>query len=135
MPPAQRTLWLRLLAAIILTGILSRLVHTGFLLFDKYLGDALYAAMVYVLLRLTGRITRVALWTAVAMTSLELFQLTHVPAALFASTHPAVRLCARLLGTEFGWLDLAAYAVGIASVAAFAWRYHCRVGPVRPTDR
>jgi len=32
---------------IIALGILSRLIHTGFVVLDKYLGDALYAAMVY----------------------------------------------------------------------------------------
>ena len=39
---------LLLLAAIIAAGILSRVIHTGWIVFDKYLGDALYAAMVYV---------------------------------------------------------------------------------------
>ena len=48
-----------LLALIVSAGLLSRLAHTGFRLFDKHLGDARYAAMVYVLFRLTGRITRV----------------------------------------------------------------------------
>src|SRR5438105_3691063 len=47
-----RGFWWRLLALIVSAGLLSRLAHTGFRLFDKYLGDALYAAMVYVLFRL-----------------------------------------------------------------------------------
>ena len=66
--------WWALLAAIIAAGLLSRTTHTGFRLVDKYAGDALYAAMVYVLLRLTGRIERVALWSAIAMTAIEFFQ-------------------------------------------------------------
>ena len=51
-----RRFWWGLLAAIVAAGLLSRVAHTGFRLFDKYLGDALYAAMVYVIFRLTGRI-------------------------------------------------------------------------------
>ena len=43
---------LLLLAAIVATGILSRVIHTGWIVFDKYLGDALYAAMVYLLISL-----------------------------------------------------------------------------------
>ena len=113
-----RQFWWWLLAAIIAVGLLSRVVHTGFRLFDKYMGDALYAAMVCVLLRLTGRIARVTVWAAVAMTAIEFFQLTRIPAGMLRSGVPAVRACARLLGTEFSVLDLLAYAVGIACLAA-----------------
>src|ERR1043165_6490407 len=42
-----RGFWWGLLAAIVVAGLLSRVAHTGFRLFDKYQGDALYAAMVY----------------------------------------------------------------------------------------
>jgi hypothetical protein len=113
----RRAFWWGLLAAIIPAGILSRAVHTGFQLFDKYLGDAAYAAMAYVLFRLTGRIARVPAWTAVTMTAIELFQLTRIPAGMLHSGNPAVRVGARLLGTEFSVLDLMAYAVGIGCLA------------------
>ena len=113
-----RGFWWWVLAAIIVAGLLSRMAHTGNRLIDKYLGDALYAAMVYVLFRLTGRIARPALWTAVAMTAIELFQLTHVAAGMLDSGNPLVRACARLLGTDFSVLDLLAYAVGIGCIAA-----------------
>jgi len=113
-----RGVWWALLAAIVSAGLLSRVAHTGFRLFDKYLGDALYAAMVYVLFRLTGRIAHVTVWTAVTMTAIEFFQLTRVPAEMLRSGYPALRACARLLGTEFSVLDLLAYAVGIGCLAA-----------------
>ena len=71
----RRGFWWGLLFAIIVIGVLSRVAQTGIRIFDKYLGDALYAAMVYVILRLSGRIARVAVWAAVAMTAIELFQL------------------------------------------------------------
>ena len=115
---ARQGFWWGVFVAIVAAGLLSRLVHTGLALFDKYLGDALYAAMVYVLLRLTGRVERVALWTAVAMLAIELFQLTGVAAGMVRSEHLLVRACARLLGTQFSVFDLLAYAVGIASISA-----------------
>jgi len=74
--------------------------------------------MFYVLFRLTGRIAQLTLWAAVAMTAIETFQLTRVPAGMLRSGYPVVRACARLLGTEFSVLDLLAYAVGIGCLAA-----------------
>ena len=112
-----RRFWWFLLAGVIAAGILSRTLHTGFLLLDKYLGDALYAAMVYSLLRLSGRVSRVALWAVVVMTAIECFQLTGIPAGLYRSGNSAQRICARLLGTEFSVFDLQAYAVGIMALA------------------
>jgi hypothetical protein len=118
----ERGFWWGLLAAIIAFGLLSRVTRTGLRIFDKYLGDALYAAMVYVLFRLTGRITRVWLWAAVAMIFIELFQLTGIPAAMFRSEYATMRLGGRLLGTEFSVLDLLAYAIGIACIAVLDWK-------------
>jgi hypothetical protein len=86
------------------------------MLFDKYLGDALYAAMVYVILRLVWRRAAVVAPAAVIMIVIELFQLTLIPAQMAVSTHPIVRICARLIGTELSFLDLAACAAGIACV-------------------
>jgi hypothetical protein len=116
--PSRRRFWCLLLAAIIAAGILSRSTHTGFRLLDKYLGDALYAAMVYALFRLSGRVTRVALWASLAMLAIECFQLTGLPSALLRSPHAPLRLAARLLGTQFSFADLAAYAAGIAALHA-----------------
>jgi len=100
------------IVGIIAVGILSRIVHTGFAVFDKYLGDALYAAMVYSILRLLWRTAAVAIPTMGVMTLIELFQLSAIPARLLANEHLIVRLCARLMGTEFSFLDLLAYGVG-----------------------
>jgi hypothetical protein len=108
--------WALILIGIIATGILSRVVHTGLILFDKYLGDALYAAMVYVILRLAWKSAPVVVPAIAVMIAIELFQLTLIPAQMLASEHAVMRICARLLGTEFSALDLLAYAVGIACV-------------------
>ena len=114
----RRGFWWGLLFAIIVIGVLSRVAQTGIRIFDKYLGDALYAAMVYVILRLSGRIARVAVWAAVAMTAIELFQLTGIASEMLRNSSLAARLCARLLGTQFSVFDLLAYAVGISCIAA-----------------
>ena len=108
----SRASWVLCLVGIIAMGILSRVVHTGLVIFDKYLGDALYAAMVYSILRLLWRTAAVAIPTMGVMTLIELFQLSAIPARLLANEHLIVRLCARLMGTEFSFLDLLAYGVG-----------------------
>jgi hypothetical protein len=113
----DRGFWWGMLVALIAAGLLSRSVPTGFRLFDKYLGDALYAVMVYVLIRLGGGTQRVALWAAFAMVAIECFQLTGIPAGMLRSEHWIVRMAARLLGTQFSFLDLFAYAAGIAGAA------------------
>ena len=112
----SRRSWLFCIVGLIAIGILSRLAHTGFLVFDKYLGDALYAAMVYGMLRWLLTATASAGLAIIIMTAIELFQLTLIPAHLLASGHWMIRICARLMGVQFGWLDLLAYAVGIACI-------------------
>jgi hypothetical protein len=112
----SRMSWVFCLAVIIAAGILSRIVHTGFAIVDKYLGDALYAAMLYAILRLFWRTAALALPALALMTALELFQLTMIPARMLASGHLIVRMCARLMGTEFSFQDLIAYGVGIGGI-------------------
>jgi hypothetical protein len=112
----SRRSWVFCIVGIIAAGILSRLVHTGLVVFDKYLGDALYAAMVYGILRLLSKAAPSALWAMAVMTAIELFQLTSIPAHMLASEHWVTRICARLMGVEFGFLDLLAYAVGIGCI-------------------
>src|SRR5512140_2404628 len=92
----SRAPWALCIAAIIALGILSRTVHTGLVVFDKYLGDALYAAMAYAILRLFWRGAAVAVYAMAVMTAIELFQLTLIPAQLLTSKHLAVRISARL---------------------------------------
>ena len=112
----SRLSWVFCILGIIAMGIVSRVVHTGLVVFDKYLGDALYAAMVYGILRLLSRAAASAVCAMVVMTALELFQLTMIPAHLLSSQHLVVRLCARLMGVEFSFLDLLAYGVGIGCI-------------------
>ena len=107
-----------LLVCIVALGIASRVVHTGWIVFDKYLGDALYAAMVYTGIGLFTPVSprRKAAIAMSIMTVIEIFQLTTIPAQLALSTNVAVRIVAKMLGTQFSFLDLIAYAVGILTV-------------------
>lgn len=112
------TSWVICLVSIVATGLFSRVVHTGLAIFDKYLGDALYAAMAYVILRLLWKAGAgaVAMSAMAVMTVIELFQLTLIPLHMLASEHLITRICARLMGTEFSFLDLLAYGVGIGCI-------------------
>lgn len=105
-------------------GLLSRSASTGLVIVDKYLGDALYAAMVYAILRLRAGPGPAGTGAVVIMTALELFQLTMIPARLFASEHWLPRIIGRLLGVQFRFLDLVAYGVGIGCLylGERAWR-------------
>jgi hypothetical protein len=112
----SRLSWVFCILGIIAMGIVSRVVHTGLAVFDKYLGDALYAAMVYGILRQLSRAAPSAVCAMLVMTAIELFQLTMIPAHMLSSKHLMVRLCARLMGVEFSFLDLLAYGVGIGCI-------------------
>ena len=112
----SRSFWPLCLIGIIAVGIASRLIHTGFAIFDKYPGDALYAAMVYAILRLCWQGRFVAIAASLILLAIELFQLTGIPANFALDENLAIRICGRLLGTEFSFADLLAYAVGIACI-------------------
>ena len=112
----SRRSWVLCIVGVIAMGILSRVVHTGLAVFDKYLGDALYATMVYAILRLLLRASASAVWAMVTMSAIELFQLTMIPAHMLASDQLMTRICARLMGVEFSFLDLLAYGVGIGCI-------------------
>jgi hypothetical protein len=112
----SRLSWVFFIVGVIALGILSRIGHTGLAVFDKYLGDALYATMIYGILRLLSRPAASAVCAVVVMTAIELFQLTMIPAHLLASQHLLTRICARLMGVEFSLLDLLAYGVGIGCI-------------------
>jgi hypothetical protein len=112
----SRLSWVFCIVGIIAMGILSRVIHVGLAVFDKYLGDTLYAMMVYGILRLFSRAGASAVCALVVMTAIELFQLTMIPAQMLASEHLMTRICARLMGVEFSFLDLLSYGVGIGSI-------------------
>ncbi len=106
------------LVVVIMTGLGSRMIHSGILLIDKYLGDALYAIMIYLILALAWNTSprRRAALALMIMTVLEAFQLTLIPLEMTKSGNILMKIVGRLLGTTFSWMDLTAYLVGITVV-------------------
>ena len=101
---------------VVLIGVASRVLHSGLTVVDKYLGDALYAVLVYILLGVARpgmAPARKALVACALMAAIEAFQLTQVPAWMAKSGALALKLGAIILGTSFSWYDLLAYAFGI----------------------
>jgi hypothetical protein len=97
-------------------GIISRVVYVGSLIWDKYLGDVVYAAVFYLTLALIwreGTIATKAISTMVYVIVIELFQLTQIPAHLNQSSNLVVRAFAYVvLGSAFSWWDILAYCIG-----------------------
>lgn len=108
-----------MLVVVIVGGVLSRLVATDNIILGNYLGDALYAAMIYILLALLmGRVGTLARFVLalILMVGIELFQLTHIPLAMRSSETTVLRLLSILLGTTFSWYDIAAYLIGLIMI-------------------
>jgi hypothetical protein len=100
-------------------GIASRVLYTGSIFIDKYLGDVVYAAVFYLFLGIVwdrGRARSKALFTLLFVLAVEVFQLTLIPLRFSESDSYFLRFASILLGTQFAWLDLVAYSVGIAGV-------------------
>lgn len=120
----QRSFYLISGVLVVVAGIVSRMLHSGAPLLDKYLGDALYAVLIYILIAalwpsmLIGRRAPAAFALVAAI---EVFQLTGIPARLARSGIPALKLVAIVLGTSFSWYDLLAYAAGILVVYLLEW--------------
>jgi len=112
----SRGWWAGFVLGMIAFGIFTRVAHTGFVLWDKYLGDGLYAAMVYGIWRMWARTGAAAGGATATMAALEAFQLTLIPARMLGSESWGVRMAGRLMGVQFSWLDLVAYAAGIGCI-------------------
>lgn len=118
------------LVIVIASGIASRLFEAEQIVFDKYLGDALYAAMVYLMLRIGFAFSKdkrdrieSCLWFSVAIVfAIEVFQLTGIPLSMRNSENALAKLVSTALGTKFGLFDLIAYGVGLIGIfAGDAW--------------
>lgn len=121
----QRTFYLIFAVLMVLAGVASRAFHSGAPLLDKYLGDALYAILIYILIGAGWpdmAIKRRALAAFALVGAIEVFQITGVPARLARSGSPALKIAAIVLGTKFSWYDLLAYAVGILVVCLLEWK-------------
>ena len=98
-------------------GLISRVMPIGTIVWDKYLGDVVYAVVFYfglcVIIGL-GRLSSKICVTTFYVTCIELFQLTPIPLQLNQSSNVLVKVFAYIvLGSTFSWWDLFAYAIGI----------------------
>lgn len=122
--------YLVLLLLTIACGLLSRAHPVGWYWWDKSLGDALYAAAAYFLLRLLLP-ARPALLAAVLSLvwcyGVEAFKLTGQPAAWSSS-----RVSRLILGTTPSWHNIVCYTLAIAIVAAADACITRRTGEGRP---
>ena len=104
---------------VVFFGILSRTFETGFILLDKYLGDALYAIMFYVLLGailVNMKPSHKFVLTLLLMVIIETFQLTNISVDFRRSSNILLNVISTLLGTSFSWLDIVAYLIGLLVV-------------------
>ncbi len=100
-------------------GIFSRVFQTQNIFFDKYLGDMLYAVLVYLLISLVwagaAPLTKL-LFAMLIMILIEAFQLTGIPLSFRRSESLALQILAIALGTGFSFWDIIAYLAGIVLV-------------------
>lgn len=109
-----------LIVVIIIVGVFSRIIHIGSPIWDHYLGDALYAAMFYLIMSLFfGKefIVHKFLLIFIFMLGIELFQLTNIPLSMFQSKNLILKVIGILLGTKFEWLEIFSYFVGLIATA------------------
>jgi hypothetical protein len=98
-------------------GLASRLYPVGWYLYDRALGEVLYAVAAYLVLAMI--LSRkpphfVAALAFLCCLAVELFKLTGVPAE-----HQHVFLVRWFLGMTFSWVNLGYYSLG-AALAALA---------------
>ncbi|QJW98664.1 DUF2809 domain-containing protein [Frigoriglobus tundricola] len=109
---------LRLLLALAVTvalGLASRLCPAGWFLWDRVLGEVLYAVAAYLALAVLLFRTPplfVAVIAFVCCVAVELFKLTHIPAE-----NQQVFLVRWFLGMTFSQVNLGYYFIGVVVIA------------------
>ena len=116
--PRSRALYLALALAVVALGLASRRFRPELPAFvGAYAGDALWAAMVYLLaasLWTRARVSTLALGAVLFSFGIEITQLYHAP---WIDAVRANRLGGLALGYDFVWSDLACYTAGVCIAA------------------
>src|SRR3954447_12849370 len=113
-PPMLRLLLA--LAATVFLGLASRLHPMGWFLYDRVLGEVLYAVAAYLVLAmlLVRRPPWLIAWMAFGCClAVELFKLTGIPAE-----NQRVFLVRWFLGMTFAWVNLGYYFLGVVLIAS-----------------
>lgn len=114
----SRRLWLLVHVVLVVVAGLVVFRQGGGTWWGGAAGDALYAAMIYLIVAIAFPRTKIAVVAVVTFAicaAIEVFQLTGVPAD-WGRTFWPIRL---VLGVGFDPLDLVAYAVGSAAAAGY----------------
>ena len=118
--PTQNSSIFLVIIFVIVLGIISRTIQFNHIILDKYLGDALYAVLFYLIFKLLlpkKKILHLSLYSLITILAIEAFQLTGIPLELRQSGNQLAYYLSIALGTKFSYLDIVAYMVGIVSVA------------------
>jgi len=116
----SQTIHILSILIVVASGAVSRTVQFNNIILDKYLGDALYAILFYLIFKLLlpkKTITQISLYSLLAVLSIELFQLTGIPLWLRQSDNKLAFYLSIALGTKYSFLDVIAYLIGLISVA------------------
>jgi hypothetical protein len=103
------------LAATVVLGLASRLCPVGWFLYDRAVGEVLYAVAAYLVLAML--LVRkpplfIALIAFVCCLAVEVFKLTGIPAE-----YQHVLLVRWFLGMVFSWVNLGYYFIGVVLIA------------------
>jgi uncharacterized protein DUF2809 len=104
------------LAATVIVGLASRLYPVGWYLYDRALGEVLYAVAAYLVLAML--LYRkpplvIAVLAFASCLAVELFKLTGIPAE-----YQHLFLVRWFLGMNFAWLNLGYYCIGVLLIAS-----------------
>ena len=124
-PAGPRWIYAAIGIGVFALGIASRVWQVDAIIWDKYLGDALYAVMFYLCIAFAWNRSRVAalvVATLIFVVCIECFQLTGIPLQMRQSESRIATLVSIVLGTKFSWGDMLAYFVGIAAITFVDWR-------------
>ncbi len=109
----RRLLYLGALIAVLALGLVWRAPQLPFPLFlRKYGADALWALLVYLLLRFLQPRVKASTSAIIAFVFAAVVEFTQLYHAPWIDTLRATRLGALILGSVFNWPDLLAYAAG-----------------------
>jgi len=103
------------LAVTVILGLASRLYPVGWYLYDRVLGEVLYAVAAYLVLAMflfRQPPLFIAVLALVSCLAVELFKLTGIPAE-----NQHVLLVRWFLGMTFSWVNLGYYFIGAALIA------------------
>jgi hypothetical protein len=103
------------LAITVALGLLSRLYPIGWFVYDKSLGDVLYAVAAYLVLALVLPRKSSLFIATMALTfclAIENFKNTGIP-----ERYGRFTLVRWVLGTTFSWHDIGCYIVGVGIIA------------------